>query len=208
MTAEEFIKDFRNVIAGMRTGNTQSVPLDALDKYLVEMQTVVVQTAGARKTAEEAAQKHFENKIEVAKINSSHQLEMFKSIIEAGLSALKAAMVINGGAAATLLAFCGNMLIKAKDFSISAQMDKAGLALMIFVLGTGAAGFAMGVRYLSQFSYGQYLEEVIQERTGKVWAFFGTFFNIVSILLALGSFVAFFVGGYKAYLALVPHPLF
>jgi hypothetical protein len=76
-------------------------------------------------------------------IHSTAQLELFRSVITAGSSALRSATLINGGAAVALLAFLGSP--NAKN-----QQAAFALSLAIFAFGVFAASAAEGLRYLTQ----------------------------------------------------------
>lgn len=73
--------------------------------------------------------------------------------------------------------------------SVCVPIQAINGSMLIFVIGVGLAGVATGVRYLTQLSYGS------RQRT------LGHGLNGLSNLLAVGSFSAFFWGGYKAFLA-------
>ncbi len=171
----------------------ENVPIKNLQKYLDEV--------SKEDTIDESqAIKHFEENMEVFKANNAIAIESFRSTVEAGLSALKSALIINGAAAIALLAFIGN-LSRNGDVN-NGVLSGIGYALMIFVLGTGFAGTATGVRYLSQHSYDNALNDDIAEKK-SCWKNVGHGFNIVSIFLALLSFASFFYGGWLAYQALI-----
>ncbi|HAU29580.1 MAG TPA: hypothetical protein DCW68_05660 [Rhodospirillaceae bacterium] len=55
----------------------------------------------------EDVKRNFERDICMVNVRSEHGLAMFNSVVEAGLSAVKSGIIINGGAAVSLLAFIG-----------------------------------------------------------------------------------------------------
>ena len=138
------------------------------------------------------ATRKFEDEMEVWKVNAPL---MFNSVIEAGLSALKSATLINGGAAVSLLAFLGNLLTKDPPYGTTYPIHALSQAMLIFFLGVGFSGVATASRYFSQASYSS--ENECQ----------GDLFRWLAIILALLSFGAFFYGGIEAYYAIQPVPL-
>ena len=90
-------------------------------------------------------------KIEEMKLNHATEIEVFKSVITVGANAAKAGMLINGGAAVSLLAFLGNIWNKSTSPTAFSSLT---LTLLYFVLGVLCAGACTGFTYLSQVSYG------------------------------------------------------
>lgn len=196
MQATELINDLKAVLAQVKTQGQTAVPIDRLEDYLATMEGI----ANARDFDQSATQQRanarakMELDFEVWKVRAplqnDHQIEMFKSVIEAGQTALKSATLINGGAAVALLAFLGNLLTKEAPKGIMFPIASINYAMAVFVAGVGFAGLATGVRYLTQFAF------------AGAWLRTGHALNLISNLLALASFAAFFWGGHKAYLAL------
>lgn len=79
----------------------------------------------------------------------STNIEMFKSVIVTGQSALKSAMLLNGGAAVAMLAFVGK-LVEHNSMSASEVAE----AVLLFAIGALLATLATGSTYLSQMCYG------------------------------------------------------
>ncbi len=115
------------------------------------------------------------------------ELAMFQSVIDAGQGALKWAIYINGGAAAGLLAFLGNIWGNPRNFEFAWLLARA---LIYFLGGVLAGSVACGTTYLSQLFHAQKL---------KPW---GDIINIVSILLVISSYFAYGYGGWTAFMAI------
>lgn len=191
MNAVEAIEYVREALATVKKQGASTVDIDRLDGFLAEFKK------GAPTMGADEANRNHEVEIERWKLNSATQLEMFKSVIEAGQTALKASLLMNGGAAAALLAFMGGFLTKATDLAAQSPIISGiGAALLAFVLALGFTGTATGFRYLSQAAYASFSER---------WRVPGHVFSGASIALALASYVGFFYGAYRAYYALV-HP--
>ena len=97
----------------------------------------------------------------------------------AGQSALRAAILVNGGAAAALLAFIGHVATAPVG---RYQAGAATPALLCFVGGVLAAAMAAGSTYLVQSAFGHDLEP-----RGRAW-------NNVSIGLVCASYLLFLAG--------------
>jgi len=115
-------------------------------------------------------------------------LEMFKSVIETGKTAVTTAILVSGGATVALLAFVGNLQSKTPAVPIPGPLL---LALTTFALGVLLAAVASGARYLSQLSYANH------------WLRSGIGFHVLCIALVIGSYVSFGVGVIGAYLAFI-----
>ena len=76
------------------------------------------------------------------------ETENFKSVILTGQSALKSAILINGGAAVALLAFIGH--VWKPDYLRTASINLVG-SLQWFVFGVLSAAIAAGGTYAAQF---------------------------------------------------------
>lgn len=192
--ATELIDDLQTALNQAKEQGQTTVPIDRLEEYLATMRAVGNDDAGQQQFDRETALAKIERDFEVWKVQAplqhGHQIEMFKSVIEAGQTSLKTATLINGGAAAALLAFLGNLLTKEAPSGIIFPIASINYSMAVFVAGVGFAGLASGIRYLTQLAY-----------THK-WLRCGLTFNLLSNLLATASYAAFFWGGYKAFLAL------
>ncbi|AIO67801.1 hypothetical protein [Burkholderia oklahomensis] len=199
MKASEAIQQIQTDVAGAKADGAQQIVIANLEAYLA----TALQKAQAEESAASAEQiAQVEHNLEVWKArlaaNTNHSIEMFKSVVEAGQTALRSAIVINGGAAAALLAFAGNAITKGQSLAGDPLLSKIGLGLAWFVAGMGCAGMATGLRYLAQFAYS--VCHANQQRRG-VKATANTL-NWTSIVLGAVSFATFFVGGYSTYLAI------
>jgi len=109
-------------------------------------------------------------------IQNNHSIEMFRSVITTGQSALKGSMVINGGGAMALLAFIGNVF---HDIKIEKLDSSLAWPVLIFCVGILFSALASGTTYLTQFLY-----QLEWLKTGKA-------FHLSTVLLVLCSYAAF-----------------
>ena len=197
MKAIDLIADLRKALSDVKNDGHTTIPVAGLEGYLANVESIIKNQSQADQEIikRDEAWKKYQSDLKVweiqTNVKSTFDTEMFKSVIEAGLNALKSAIIINGGAAVALLAFLGSLITKESSNSACIYPISAiGYALLIFIFGVGFAGLASGFRYLAQFCY------------GSAWRKTGHGFNLVSVILGALSFAAFFYGGIKAYLAL------
>lgn len=82
--------------------------------------------------------------------------QVFRSVIEYGREAMKAAILINGGASIALLAFLGNIWIKQSGHGI---IDSLSLAIISFSVGIVVAGLSWVISYMWYFDFNNTLEK-------------------------------------------------
>jgi hypothetical protein len=111
--------------------------------------------------------------------NNLWNMELFKSVIVSGQSALKSAILINGGAAVALLAFIGSIFAASEKREIIIKL--AG-AMSYFVWGVLSGAVASGVVYVAQFVY------ACEKRL------LGHILNGFSWLLVISCYILFVIG--------------
>ena len=143
-------------------------------------------------TADETARQLEVWKVQSA-ASSASRLEMFKAVIESGQTALKASTVINGGAAAALLALLAEALKSASGSTSGPLLSSLGCAWFTFMMGLACAGLAAAARYASQALY---MEEsrITEAENSKRFKRFGNGIRNLAIALGLISFLCF-IGG-------------
>jgi len=179
MEKEITISSIRNALQDLRAKDQEFVSIDALLEYLDNLEKESPSSTEFEKLLHESRLAHY-------RATHETQLEMFKSVIEAGRTALNSCILVNGGATVALLAYLGNFLSKNPGAAPSPYLVK-GLGL--FAAAVLCAAVATGFRYLSQFVYSQ------------DWDKTGTGFNIATVVLAAIAYVLFGFGSYAAYQA-------
>jgi len=109
-------------------------------------------------------------------------IAMFESVIMTGQTALKSAMLINGGASIALLTFLGQFIARPVMGGIAPFPE----ALAYFVGGVLAAAVAQGATHVSQRGYAR-----------KKW--WGPLFTALAILFVVGAYSCFGWGSRLAY---------
>ncbi|KAF3978674.1 MAG: hypothetical protein HFP77_00705 [Methylococcales symbiont of Iophon sp. n. MRB-2018] len=122
--------------------------------------------------------------VEDHKIHNQWGFELFRATLLTGQSALKSAILINGGASIALLTFIGNV----KDNSIT-NVAQLAEPLEIFLLGVLLAAIASGATYLAQWFFAS---RIPWQRIG------GNVSNVTAILFVLGSYGSFLCGVLQA----------
>ncbi len=113
--------------------------------------------------------------------------DSFRAVIQAGQSALKNAILINGGGAAALLAFLGHIWITKPVANISSYLP---YSLLAFALGVLMAAIASGTTYLSQGYYTRYLND----KSNQLLLKRGDCRNKITIILIVFSYFLFLSG--------------
>jgi len=194
MKATEALQQFKNAIEDVEKTGQSAVTTSNLKTYIDTLaQDAMRQEQGlVASTDQERA-----HALEVWKTRVSMSAEMLKATVEAGQTALKSAILINGGAAVAMLAFVGNVVTKSDLRPGAPLLSHIGAALIIFVFGAGCAGTSTAFRFLSQRCY----EDALHVNEKSLWKIWGDRAAIVSILLGVASFAAFFAGGWIAFRA-------
>ncbi|MBV1898641.1 MAG: hypothetical protein KUG63_04625 [Cycloclasticus sp.] len=187
MKAIEVITEIREALSQTKEQGHSTVSIDAMENYLMLFDKDVENDTYYKSLNHEAELAKFkaENDRNIAHANNetAHSLEMFKSVITAGQSALKASMLINGGAAAALLAFTGKIW---KSPTTEVVANSLTSSIFIFCLGVLCAALATGTTYLSQLAFSSDSPKL------------GHSINAFNILIVLSSFVLFGFGAFRA----------
>jgi len=194
MDSKELLTDLRDALKGV---TQPTVQVDALNRYLDnwEKSSVATQT----QTDAQHSRQLEQWKAQLA-ASSATSIEMFKAVIEAGQTALKSSIVVNGGAAAALLALLAEGLKSNGVGQWSSLLSPLGTAWLMFMLGLGSAGSATAFRYLSQALYSNAL--ILGERTDGKWYRFGNWVRNIAATLGFLSYGLFFTGAVKIYLVM------
>ena len=129
-----------------------------------------------------------ESRLAQYKAERDIDIEMLKSVIETAKTALNSSILINGGAAAAVLALVGNIYGKGATPGVPVPLV---YGLVAFTSGVLLGGLATAGTYLTQYWYRH------KENRKAVAC------HIASALLVLGSYVTFLCGIVYAYRAFV-----
>lgn len=187
MKASDVIREIREALVPVKESGQSTISIEAMENYLKSFDKDVENDSIYESQNHEARLAKFkaenDRNISYANNQTVHAVEMFKSVILAGQSALKSSIIINGGAAVTLLAFTGKIW---ETSTTEVVANSLTTSIFIFCLGVFFASFATGTTYLSQYSFSQQ------------WLKLGHAINIFTITVVLSSYGAFFFGAFKA----------
>jgi hypothetical protein len=183
--SRELIGEFRRQLADLESQGVAEVQVTALQQYLnaLDKQTTLSKEHLDRELAKTLA---------TGDAKAAFDLEMFKSVLEAGKSALQSLIVINGGAVIALLGVMSTLIGKQGGDVLARYL---ALPLLQFGLGVlfGTLGFAL--RYFSQACYAN-------DFSGDKSALdkWGDRLRIAAISAGFCGFVAFALGLVNSYL--------
>ncbi len=180
MSAKSFATQMRLLIEDIKSKGTAAIYCDNLISYLKEVEnSPEVELTLAELERYKA---DLQNWIESNKYQHERDIEMFRSVITAGQSAIKSSFLLNGGAAIATLAFIGHLV----QFNLE-KVAVFSACLLPFTYGVLAVAVTSGLTYLSEWFYASSNQKVIE------WDI-GFKLNIACIVLALSSY-GFFVWG-------------
>lgn len=193
MKTNEVFEIIKNTIGTTREGGATQVSLDDLQAFVQELEKTASLTP-ADVSAGEAAMEAY--KVDLSAWVSSRQqdhetdLEMLRSVITTGQSALKSSLLINGGASVAILGFIGSVW---SDSKTTSMLPSLSISLLLFVWGVLSAAIAAGATYVSQAGYGR--------EFGSKSQAIGRFCHVVAVLGVVGAYAFFGLGAWRAYVA-------
>lgn len=183
MEVKDAIQQIKTALSDVEAKGQAFVHIPALKQFLDAVEKSATVSTEAQKL-------QHQSNLEWYKAQRQSQLEMFKSTMESAHSALRASLIVNGGAAVALLAFVGNVWAKAQTASVAHAL---AAAIAWFSAGVLLGGLASFATYFTQFFY--YHEF---KRSGIT-------VHIAAVGLVAFSYVAFGLGVVRAYGAVVTH---
>jgi hypothetical protein len=189
MNTREFASQLKALIQDIRSKGTAAIYCDNLIAYLNEVQKSPEAEPSAIEIEKYKAD--LQNAIEANKHTHERDLEMFRSVITAGQSAMKSSFLLNGGSAVALLAFIGHLA----QFKPT-KVPEFGACLLPFAFGVLAITMTSGFTYLSQWLFAS--QRPAARKTG-----FG--FNITSICFGFASYGLFVWGLIATYRVLAAY---
>ena len=179
----------KTLIEDIKSKGTAAIYCDNLIAYLEEVATSPEAEPGPIEIEKYKAD--LQNWVETNKHAHEGKLELFRSVIAAGQSAIKSSFLLNGGGAIALLAFIGHFA----QFKPS-KVSEFGACLLPFCFGVLVVAVTSGLTYISQWLYAS-------SRPGLVKAGFA--FNVACIFLGVASYGLFSRGLFATYRVLVAY---
>lgn len=194
MKPQEVIQMIRKAVSDVRDRKEEVVSVDALLNYLdaLDRDVTTIDESDGKKLEVDLAMFRAEHERNLAHYSAQQESsrQMWDSVFTYGQAALKSAILVNGGAAAGLLAFIGN--IWSKGINPLAVEDLTH-AILAFALGVLAAAFGTGTTYVTQYGY------------CCNWKVLARIFHVLTVIVVIGSYVLFFVGSHASYSAFSDH---
>ncbi len=178
MSTRQFASQLRTLIEDVKSKGTAAIYCDNLIAYLREVENSPEPELTPLEVEKYKAD--LQNWIEANKSGQEARLELFRSVIAAGQSAIKSSFLLNGGAAVALLAFIGHLA----QFKASA-VARFGECMLPFAYGVLAIAVTAGLTYLSQWLYASPKPKAVKA---------GFYTNLACIALGIGSYACFVWG--------------
>lgn len=179
MDTKETIATIRAALNEVQKNGQELVSVPALLEYLSKLEAHAPEGVELRKLQHESNLAQY-------RAERESDLEMFRSVIESGKTALNSCILINGGATVALLAYLGSFLSQNPE---AMAPNALVLGLIDFAVAVLLAGVATGLRYLSQSTFSRGYE-----KTG--WSF-----TAASAALVFAAYALFGIGVWNAYVA-------
>lgn len=177
METRDALARIRTDVGALLEGGREFVHIPALLRYLNDLENEAPALS-------QATQLQHQSQLASHRAVHESQLEMFKSVLETGQTAVNTAILICGGGTVALLAFVGNLYSRTPPLAAPGAL---GVGLVLFAVGVLCGAMAAGARYLSQFCY------------GRNWLRSAVGFHILCIVLVISSYVLFGAGVMAAY---------
>ena len=194
MKSAEVIETLRGAIASTKATGVKQVSIADLEEFSARLAETVSKTpadVAAGDAAMEAYRADLSAWVSSRQQHHEHNLEILRATITTGQSALKSALLINGGAAVALLAFLGSAWSSNKTVEAPSEIT---LALLLYVFGVLSAAVAAGATYLSQAGYGNEFR-----KASKCVGYIG---HVLAVLGVLGSYILFGRASWLAFLGM------
>jgi hypothetical protein len=193
MTSRQLLHEFRLAVTQVKDVGRKTIRVSALERFLNELEGAANEDGELDGVEFESKLAAFraENERNIAQYQAQQAdaLEMFRSVIQTGQSALKGVILINGGAAVAMLAFIGNLATRNSPNPM--PLAPFTLPMLYFAFGVLAGALAGGGTYLTQLFYSQ-----ARDRTGVT-------LHVVTIVLTIAAYALFAAGAVTARSAVI-----
>ena len=195
MRAKDIIDFMRSEIGRVKVAR-EDVPISWMQMqiWLDELEKMVEKEGETDRAISEANLAQYraavERELAHYEAQSKGNIELFRSVITFAQSALKSSMLINGGAAAGLLAFIGKIW---SESIVQSTVDSLTLAIALYASGVLTAAFGTVTSYITQFCY------------QAKWMKTGIGFHVSTLFIVIGSFIFFGFATNEAYQTFAGH---
>ena len=189
MKAKEVTATFSGAVAKAKADGLEQISVQSLEAFAADLERIVNETPEDVASSDAALEAHkvwLSSKVLSAQYSHEFDLELLRATVSTAQAALKATILINGGAAAALLAFIGGIWP-----ATPALMTCLAKALILFVGGVASSAIGTALAYLSQAGF--------SNEFGAKSKQIGAVTRALAILVVLGAFGFFIAGAVVAY---------
>ncbi len=201
MKPKEVVSHIEQAIAQAKILDQKWISIENLENYLHKFKEALPDGESSMKMSFEteklkkdieAINARFAHERNLAHYREDHEYtrQLWDATFQYGHTALKSAILINGGAAAAMLAFIGNIWNGALVQNVMGPLTNS---IILFCFGVASGALGTGFTYFTQYGYA--------EKKVK----FARSFHVLTILLVLVSYSLFIFGCYEAYESFVEH---
>jgi hypothetical protein len=189
MTNKELIQQIREGVRVTAQQGQASVNVVDLDRYLDQWEKALPLDEGPLSQFQlDKLRAQFEEYLANQQRIHEGRMEMYRAVNIAGRRAIKSTLLINGGAAAALLAFIGHISTAATSLAhVRAAIPELASPLALYVTGLLLTAMSAGAVYVAAARY-------FAQKTKA-----GDVFNSISVALVIVSYVLFAWGSWIAY---------
>jgi len=184
-TTVEVLAFLKDTNLDLQEKGVQYVSIEHLNEFISEIEKALEFPAKKITTMEADVEKYKAAAARVLSIQSQEferNMEVFRSCIMAGQSALKSIILINGGASVAVLSFMGVVVGKAEA---PQAISFLSFSLLLFAIGVFFASVASGFTYLAQVSHA---DKAVRNEAGF------SFWNWAAVSCAILGCLSFFAG--------------
>jgi hypothetical protein len=194
MKSSEHLQVLKNAIAATKESGADNVTITNLEAFSERLSDIAGETPDDVAAGEAGIEKYKADLsvwIAGRQHSRAYSLEMLRSIIAVGQTALTISLLINGGAAVALLAFVGGVCSRGANDIL---LRSLAFALLLYVTGVLAAAVATGATYFSQAGYaGEF---------GKGSRVVGRVGHALAILGVISAYILFGFGSWHTFSSL------
>ncbi|QIK80890.1 hypothetical protein G7069_04305 [Lysobacter sp. HDW10] len=187
MEPVELINEIREELKRVEESGQTHVPVTGLRQYLSALELDAQYSFEERRRSHEGTLAHYA-------AQNQFSLEMFKSVLETGKSAIDALLIINGGAVVAMLGVLSNLAGKSTGDTLARHF---ALPLLQFGIGVLLAACCFAFRYFSQAAYAD--SEALSDKYRKR----GDRLKCVAVVVGVAGYIAFGFGIANSYEAVL-----
>lgn len=185
MDSSNLIDQINQELESFKKAGTKEISIDQIQKYLDDWKIEASDLHEVRRIAHEGSLAQYE-------FQAQANIEMFKSVLDAGKNAIQALLIINGGAVIAMLGVVSNLAGKPSGDQLARLL---ALPLLQFGVGVLLAAVCYAVRYFSQEFYSN--ADTERDRFKRA----GDAMKYLAMIVGVAGYVLFGLGITNSYYA-------